>query len=101
MSKKEKLEEFKRLYSYLEYTLHEIPTGVLYDANGASEEHCKELMTDSNTLEKMAKDLDLEISGFVAYCRWHYERYAHYLSRYKHFNGYAHYIEKYHGPSKI
>ena len=39
-----KLEEYDKLYHYLDYTLHELPAGVLYGANGATESECAELM---------------------------------------------------------
>ena len=35
MSKKSMKHDYDRLLGYLEYTLHELPAGVLYDANGA------------------------------------------------------------------
>ena len=33
-------DEYSKIRSYLEYTLHELPAGVLYDANGADEIKC-------------------------------------------------------------
>lgn len=40
-------DEYMRLLRFLEYTLHELPAGVLYDANGADEKKCAELMSDT------------------------------------------------------
>jgi hypothetical protein len=100
MSKSELRDEYVRLLEYLEYTLHELPAGVLYDANGADEKKCVELMSDTFRLEALAKDLGVDLSEFIATCRWHYERYAHYLSRQRHFGSYANYMAKHHAPSK-
>ena len=100
MSKIEIEDEYKRLLRYLEYTLHELPTGVLYDANGADEKKCAELMSDTYKLEALAKERGEDLSEFIAACRWHYERYPHYLSRHRHFGSYASYMAKYHAPAK-
>ena len=92
--------EYTELLRHLEYSLHELPAGVLYDVNGADENKCKELMHDTYRLEELAKVLEIDLSEFIAACRWHYERYPHYLGRCKHFKSYANYMEKYHAPSK-
>lgn len=89
-----------RLLSYLNYTLHELPLGVLYDHNGADERKCAELMSATYELERLAAERGADVSEFVATCRWHYERYPHYLSRAKHFGSYANYMAKYQAPSK-
>jgi hypothetical protein len=94
-------QEFERLRRYLSYTLHELPAGVLYDANGADEGKCAELMEDTYRLERLAAELGIDCSEFVAVCRWHYERYPHYLSRHRHFGSYANYIAKHQGPSRV
>ena len=91
----------ERLQRYLRYTLHELPIGVLYDANGADEMKCAELMRETYRLEALAAELEVDCSELVAVCRWHYERYPHYLSRYRHFGSYANYIVKHQGPSQV
>jgi hypothetical protein len=101
MNKKEINEEYKRLLEFLDYTLHELPTGVLYDANGANEEKCAELMKDTYRLEQLSKEMGIDNSVFIEGCRWHFERYPHYLSRHKHFGSYGNYIEKYKGPVSV
>jgi len=90
--------EFNRIWSNLDYTLHELPCGVLYDANGANDKQCQELMKSTYRLEELAKLLGEDADKFIAFCRWHYERYPHYLSRQTHFGTYGQYIEKYGGP---
>jgi hypothetical protein len=100
MSQSEANDEYARLLKYLEYTLHELPAGVLYDANGADEKKCAELMSDTYRLEALAKGLGIDIAEFIGSCRWHYERYPHYLSRHRHFGSYADYMVKYHAPAK-
>ena len=99
MGTKLEREEYEELFHYLEYTLHELPAGVLYGANGASEEECSELMTATYRLEELAKVVGKDLGEFLEICRWHYERYPHYLGRHKHFGSYANYMEKHQPPS--
>ncbi|WP_348944327.1 hypothetical protein ABHF33_12880 [Chitinibacter sp. FCG-7] len=100
MSKKEQKEEYKKLLHFLAYTLHELPSGVLYDANGADASKCAELMKDTYRLEELSAELGLDNSGFIEQCRWHYERYPHYLSRHRHFGSYENYMAKYNAPKE-
>jgi hypothetical protein len=93
-----KIEAFSKLRDFLEYTLHELPAGVLYGANGATEEQCAELMRDTYRLEQLATAVGEEISDLLQRCRWHYERYPHYLSRQRHFGSYEAYMVKYGAP---
>ena len=94
-------QEYEKLLKYLKYTLHELPAGVLYDANGANAEKCRELMQDTYRLEVLSKEFAIDNSVFIEFCRWHYERYPHYLSRHKHFGNYGNYISKYKGSSDV
>jgi hypothetical protein len=100
MVSREQKEEYLKLLGFLEYTLHELPAGVLYDANGANEKKCAELMSDTYRLEELANSIGVDISEFIETCRWHYERYPHYLGRSSHFGSYQKYMEKYNAPSK-
>lgn len=100
IGKTETNDEYLHLRRHLEYSLHDLPTGVLYDANGANEKKCAELMSETYRFEELAKALGFDHSEFIATCRWHYERYPHYLSRHKHFGNYANYMAKYQAPKK-
>lgn len=99
MLTKDEKEEYVKLLRYLEYTLHELPAGVLYDANGADAKQCAELMKDTYRLEELAKGIGGDISAFIEACRWHYERYPHYLERRRHFDCYETYMEKHNAPN--
>jgi hypothetical protein len=91
-------DEYRRLLRFLKYTLHELPAGVLYDTDGADEKSCAELMRYTYRLEELAKDRSIDHSRFIARCRWHYERYPHYLRRQRHFGSYANYMARHHAP---
>ena len=93
-------DEYTQLLRYLEYTLHELPAGVLYDHDGANEKKCAELMKASYQLERLAAARGTDLSEFLATCRWHYERYPHYLGRQRHFGSYATYMSKHSAPTR-
>ena len=94
-------EEYEKLFQFLKYSVHELPSGVLFTANGATEKECIELMSDLNKFEKICNALKIDNSGFIQGCRWHFERYPHYLSRQRHFGSYPDYIERYNGPERV
>lgn len=92
-------EEFQRLLHCYEYTLHELPAGVLYGADGANAKECADLMKGTYELEELASIVGKDMSDFLATCRWHYERYAHYLGRQRHFGSYPNYLKKHPPPN--
>jgi hypothetical protein len=98
--KKSVSDEFEKLLRYLEYTLHELPAGVLFDHNAADEKQCAELMRKTYRLEALAAERGVDLADFIATCRWHYERYPHYLGRQKHFGCYESYMVRHAAPSK-
>lgn len=100
MSKPTPSDEYQKLLLYLEYTLHELPAGVLFGHDGATEEQCAELMRETYRLEVLAKERGIDLSEFIATCRWHYERYPHYLGRQRHFGSYESYMLKHRAPTK-
>lgn len=71
MVKKTEKDEFQRLLDYYKYTLHELPAGVLYGANGASLKECADLMKGTYELEELAVIVGSDISEFLSVCRWH------------------------------
>ena len=101
MSKQATKKDYEDLLRFLQYTLHELPTGVLYGADGASERECAELMAETYRLEQLSESLGTDISTFIDGCRWHFERYPHYVGRHRHFDGYESYIVKYGGPLRV
>src|SRR3954468_1011402 len=90
--------EVRRL---LKYAVHELPAGVLYDANSANAKQCQEWLADLNEFELLCRDLDRDHSAFLEDCRWHFEHYAHYLGRRRHFVNYRTYIEERNGPLRV
>jgi hypothetical protein len=79
---------------YLQYTLHEIPVGVLYDMNGADAEKCGELLSYLEDFQSTCDKLQIDESKLIQICNWHFTHYPDYLARKKDFKGYKDYIEK-------
>jgi hypothetical protein len=92
-------EELLKLYqgrteSYLRYTLHELPMGVLYGQDGATIEQCDELLYELSKYEDACKKLKLDRHELIRECRFYYAAYKNYLAVYQDFNGFADYLEK-------
>jgi hypothetical protein len=79
---------------HLEYTLHELPVGVVYNTNGASKEECTELLKDLSDYEETCQKLNLNRQEFIHNCRFYYESYNSYLDVYENYNGFSDYLKK-------
>ena len=97
----ERNSRYEALLKDLHYAVHELPAGVLFGPDGASAKECEELVTDLNEFELLCRELGHNQSAFIEGCRWHFERYPHYLGRRRHFTSYAQYIEERGGPLNV
>ena len=93
--------EYDELYRILDYAMHELPAGVLWNPNAASAAQCSELLAILHRFEALCKALNIEKQEFIDGCRWHLERYPHYLSRKRHFSSYGEYISGRGGPLRV
>jgi hypothetical protein len=94
-------ERYEFLFRVLRDAVHELPAGVLWGANGASEKECKELLEALVELEQVCSVLGRNHADFIEDCRWHLEHYPHYLSRQRHFPSYDQYIRDRKGPQRV
>lgn len=80
---------------YLSYTLHELPSGVLYGCDGASIYECDELMAllDEFALDTRLLDKEKDFADLVSSCRFHYAAYKKYLQSTSR-GGYAAYLQR-------
>ena len=90
----------KTTRNYLSYTLHELPTGVLYGTNGASIEECEELINEVEKYEIVCNKLDRDEKELIQECKYYYQAYKDYLLVYKKFKGFADYLDKECGQPK-
>jgi len=91
--------EFLRQYEekqtdYFKYTLHELPTGVLYGANGATIEQCEDLLNELNKYKGVCEKLKIDNEELIAECKFYYSAYKDYLTIYKNYNGFGDYLDK-------
>lgn len=93
--------EYQKLFDVLQYSTHELPTGILWNPDAATAKQCAALMGDLHRFEELSNVLGIEHSKFIQDCRWHFEHYPHYLSRQRHFNSYAQYIQERKGPLRV
>jgi hypothetical protein len=93
--------ELVQIYSALDYAMHELPAGVLWNPNAATDSQCAELLVDLNRFEVLSKQLAIPTQDFVDACRWHLDHYPHYRSRQRHFADYASYCTDRGGPLRV
>lgn len=84
------------LARHLTYTLHELPTGVLYGHDGASVDQCRKLLGELGDFNHHAEILGVadEYSDLVAQCHFHYNTYADYLTDRRAASCYADYLSQ-------
>jgi hypothetical protein len=84
----------KSLQWQLEYSLHELPAGVLYGHNGATIEQCGELRAELDEFARLveAHGARAEHEDLIAGCRYHYAAYPDYLARSSEFPSYENYL---------
>lgn len=85
----------ERVAQYFQYTLHELPWGVLYGADGATVSQCDEL---AKHLEEFASLSALEGQGedfrpLVMKCQFHFDAYKRYLLTRSSHSSYAEFLE--------
>jgi hypothetical protein len=79
---------------YLQYTIHELPTGVLYGHNSASIEECSELLT---RLAEFCEHVQVlgerrRYEELIANCRHHFRAYRQYLTHRRPGDSYAEFL---------
>lgn len=95
-------ERYQRALNWLWGAVHELPAGVLWGSNGATEDQCAEMMTGLQEFESLCERLGVaDHVDFIEGCRWHFEHYPHYLGRRRHFVDYATYVSNRRGPLKV
>ena len=78
---------------YFEYTLHEIPTGVIYGSDGATIEQCEELLNDLAKYKVVCEKLKVDNEELVAECKFFYSSYKDYLTIYKNYSSFGEYLD--------
>jgi hypothetical protein len=82
--------------NYLEYTIHELPAGVLYGSDGATLQECDELLELLTAFRDHVNALgeNETYSDLLAECGFHYRAYRDYLQDRKHGEGYESYLQR-------
>ena len=65
--------------NYLNYSIHEVPIGIIYGNNGATIEQCDELLELVNEYEQVCKKLGLDRKELIDDCKYFYSLYKEYL----------------------
>ena len=83
----------------LRYSLHELPSGVLYGMNGATPEQCRELGEELEEFRQLVAGEDIKEGSeeLIRSCRRHFEGYRNYLSSREQYGTYAEYLFRHPG----
>lgn len=86
----------ERHASYLEYTLHEVPVGVLCGADSATLTECEDLLAllgEFKTHVAVTRE-EARYAELIRECEFHYNAYAAYLRSGPPYEGYERYLER-------
>jgi hypothetical protein len=80
--------------NYLNYTLHEIPIGVLYGQDGATIAECDELLEKVSQYENLCNQLQLDEKELIENYKLYYTAYKAYLTVYPNYQNFEDYLNK-------
>ena len=96
------LESYFTYRNWIDGAVHELPSGVLWGANGATIAECAEMQEGLDEFEALCRRLELtDHTDYIEACRWHFDHYPHYLSRRRHFASYETYVQARKGPIRV
>jgi hypothetical protein len=61
--------------NYIDYSLHELPSGVLYGTNGATIEQCDELLEDIEEYKCICTKLSIDKTDLITKAEFYYSSY--------------------------
>ncbi len=99
--RRSRLRLIDKIADRLRYSLHELPSGVLYGMDGASPEQCQEL---GEELEKFCRlvaqeEMEERYAELIRNCRLHFGAYRDYLLSREQYSSYAEYLSKH--PARV
>jgi hypothetical protein len=80
--------------SYLCYTIHEVPIGIIYGNNGATIEDCNDLLQLVNEYEEVCKKLGVDRREVIDDCKYYYSLYKEYLKVRRDYEGFEDFLIK-------
>ncbi len=80
--------------NYFNYTLHEIPIGVLYGQDGATIAECDELLEKVIQYENLCNQLQLDEKELIENYKFYYTAYKAYLTVYPNYQNFEDYLNK-------
>jgi hypothetical protein len=87
---------------WLDSAVHELPSGVLWGADGATPAQCAEMLDGLEEFARVCVRLGLhDHAEYIEACRWHFDHYPHFLGRRRHFADYPTYIHDRRGPLRV
>jgi hypothetical protein len=78
-----------------DYSIHEVPSGVLYGPNGASIAECQEMLEDITEFRQLAQNTGLlqDYEQRIDNWEFYFKAYADYLTKHEQYDDFADYLE--------
>lgn len=94
--RRSRLRLIDKIADRLRYSLHELPSGVLYGMDGASPEQCQELEQELEEFCRLVAQEDMEerYEELIRACRLHFRAYRDYLLSREQYSSYAEYLSQ-------
>ncbi len=94
--RRSRLRLIDKIADRLHYSLHELPSGVLYGMDGATLEQCQELDEELDEFCRHVahEDMEARYAEQIQTCRFHFRAYRDYLMNREHYRGYAEYLSQ-------
>lgn len=86
--------KYNTLKSFLEFSLHEMPTGILNGMNGADIDDLSEMLLSVDEFQGISARLGKDDKALINECRTLYPAYNEYLQCYTRYNGFEDYLIK-------
>lgn len=84
------------LESSIDFSIHEVPWGVLFGNNRANIEETKELLLELAEFEEISKKLARDSEELISEARFYYNSWIEYLERKPEFKNFVEFLEKVH-----
>lgn len=85
--------KYRHLLDFFEFSIHEMPTGILNGMNGASKSDIPEMLKDIDEFERISGILNMPLyEDLINYCRKYYTAYGDYLQNFNQYESFEEYM---------
>ena len=87
-------QKYTILSNYIDFSIHEMPWGLLLDKPSSEKEAKAEALADLDDFLELSKKLGKDNKGYIEYCKIYYNAWFDYLDNKDKYKSYEEYLEK-------